>query len=261
MATDPVNNNSTSKIDKNLLKKTGVNVDAKILKELKETSIHAYKENGVLVREKAVDMILDNGTRINMPIPQKGAKIVKTGENNYDFEKLNHADINDTENSDFYNFMGCSNTNLYSTDDKDDWISIGNHADGTKSKAVTVLNFGSNTDLIDTAEGLETTVAETEYVGVWSNTKMLKFNRANGRHKDISLDENGKKVVKTYSHDGKLLKESYVNATERTLSDGYKIKTSPDGKEKWYFDPKGKQISGKEFLEAKHPYPVKKKEQ
>lgn len=69
----------------------------------------------------------------------------------------------------------------------------------------------------------------------------------NGRRMRSEVKEGKGRTTEFYSHDGKKLKESYVNAKEQVLADGYKIKTSPDGKEQWFYDPDGKPISKEEF--------------
>ncbi len=74
-----------------------------------------------------------------------------------------------------------------------------------------------------------------------------KSTTGNGR--TVKRDANG--VKQTYSHDGKQLKASYVNAKSYavTTKNGqkYTVKVSPDGNEKWYITPEGKSISEKDF--------------
>lgn len=73
-----------------------------------------------------------------------------------------------------------------------------------------------------------------------------KSSTGNGR--TVKRDADG--VKQTYSHDGKQLKDSYINAKSYTVTKSgqkYTVKISPDGKEKWYYDSNGKAISERDF--------------
>jgi hypothetical protein len=238
--------------DPKLIKECGVQFGEDTLKDLKEGNIHTYAANGVLKRETRYEATLTDGTRVSFP-KQRDAKIVKSGDNEYDFEKINDAQIAGTKDvSQTYNLMGCQFTSVDVRDDESDdnsrdTINIGNHEDGTKSEGNSV-----RTDEEDwVRKGLGHAYRNKGYV-IEDHDGLNADNALNGRTTKIS--NNGTK--KTYSHDGKLLKDSYVKADEKELSDGYSIKTSPDGTEKWYYDPSGKAISKKEFIEAKHPYKI-----
>lgn len=74
----------------------------------------------------------------------------------------------------------------------------------------------------------------------------------------VSSTGNGRKVkrnnngeLETYSHNGKKLKESYVNAKDYTFTDKngkkWTIKYNSETKEQWYFDSTGQAVSGKDF--------------
>ena len=231
-------------VDPNLVKESGVQFGEDTLKSLKRGSIMNKNDDGTMVRETQYEAVLSNGTMVFFPRQNKGAKIT-CYDNECDFEKLKNARIFDTDESDTYNLMGCQFSTVTCDYDKErDYISIGNHEDGTKSNGNEV--FVRKEDAVHIV-GKIYYPADVEE-GVIGESAGLKYGFVTKR--EYRADGT---VV---SHDGKLLKDSYVNAEERKMPDGYTIKTSPDRKEEWYFDPQGKSISIKEFANAKHPYKV-----
>jgi hypothetical protein len=250
-------NSGSNKPDQKLVQECGVQFGEGLLKRLESSSTYTTV-NGELKRETKYRATLTGGTTISFAKQQKGAKVVKSGEHEYDFEKLNDsAIIGAREEATIYNLMGCKFTYVDVQDNKPtdkscyDKVRIGDYEDGTKSEGNFVV-----TDECDSVEKGEGHISGKEGMIVSEHDDGLgTYNTLNSR--TIKVLNDGTK--KTYSHDGKLLKDSYVNAKERKLSDGYSIKTSQDGTEKWYYDPSGKPITPKEFIEAKHPYKIKVK--
>lgn len=176
-------------------------------------------------------------------------QIVKNKDGSIDFIGLNGAQIYDTSKDDMYNLMGCSFSDVFSNSHKDmDAITFANikdeHGNIVKNTGISVsVNAG---DFVDMHTGYKN-FTNGGYVFVDEDASTIKENIGNGRTKITDIDENYNKTVEYRSHDNKKLKESYVNAKEQVLADGYKIKTSPDGKEQWFFTPDGKQISKNVF--------------
>lgn len=226
-------------------------------KSVEPISIHNPSGNGAVKRVDGLKITLSNGATVELPKQGKGATIIKTANNEYDFEKLKDANIdamNVEENTySIYRLMGCQFSDISTINKASERIEIANHSDGTKSVETEAYydkrdNAYSHTNnlsglpdgwLADREDGSSNSGKEIEY----------------GRHKYIT-SKDGKETVEYTSHDDITLKESYVNATEKKFKDGYSVRTSPDGKSKWYFDPQGKPITPKEFVEAKHPYKV-----
>ena len=130
---------------------------------------------------------------------------------------------------------------------------IENYADGTKSIDTTAY-YDENDYAYSYTNSLDG-LPDGWLADIEDGTSISGQAIGYGRHK-YKTRKNGKETIEYESHDDKKLKESYVNAAEKKYKDGYSVRTSKDGKEKWYFDPKGKQITPKQFAEAKHPYKV-----
>lgn len=251
--------------DRTLLKKFNVKVQDDY-KSLEEISIHyGMLEKKSLERHDGLRITLSNGTKVELEKQnQKGAKIVKTDDAEYDFEKISNAQITPPleykEEKDGviigysnYNLMGCQNTFVDARNGNSENISIGNHQDGTPSKYNTVeLDEKDHIWPLSANIDSNSPKAKARYEEHNQNNGELLIDDKYGRKVRITND-NKKEYI---AHDGVKLKESYVSATEKKFKDGYSVRTSPDGKEKWYFDPKGKPITPKQFAEAKHPYKI-----
>ena len=239
MTTGPVNNNQRPSIDTNMVKRSGIQFGKGTLKSLEEVSIYNSKDR-TLQKEYQYNVELTNGTRIEL-MPQKpGAKIEIDGEYT-NFEKLENATISGTHDRDNYNLFGCKNAYVQvgDYDAKRDVVKIGDHPDGTKSENNNVAHDESDT--IDFA-GRAYFSGHNGYTMEF-NSEIIQDQYDTGRR----VEKEDDKPAKTYSHDGKLLKDSYVNAKEEKLPGGYTVKTSIGGEERWYFDPKGKPISEEQF--------------
>lgn len=245
-----------------------------VLKKLETRETRVKDSNGIFTTQVTYVATLSDGTVVEYPLqtPIVGKKgsmtypsVNKNKDGSIDFAGLTFAKITDTKNDDLYNVMGCSFTKVAANRGKDEDVINGGairHADGTilaNRDLVVDYNKGDSVSRLSSA-GASPKKREHDgtIAGTAGHSEMSLKNIEGTYSRDEQKVENGRTRVttgkyggdektKTYSHDNKLLKESYVNATEKVLADGYKVKTSPDGKEQWFYTPDGEQISKEEF--------------
>lgn len=189
--------------------------------------------------------------------------IKRNKDGSIDFNGLRNAQITDTTQNDKYNIMGCSHTSVSADRGKDsDVIDAGSIklSDGTiKGSERIIIDYNKGDQVADMSASLnfhevrehDGSIEFTQYYqgmkdireAYEKNVEHLEYGRK--RVTKFSAEKGYSSTV--YAHDDVPLKESYVNATEKVLADGYRIKTSPDGKEQWFYTPDGKSISKEEF--------------
>lgn len=243
------------------------------LKKL-ETREERYKdENGVFKTITLYKATLTDGTVVEYqkqdPIKDsnggfKQPSIKKNKDGSIDFEGLQKATIRDTTKNDKYNIIGCKNVDVFADNHGSDSDLIDDAnlqlEDGTiieNDRVGIFYNEGDKvTNLYSGYSSCGTYIQEKEHDGFIRVRNTVNEGREmrdvqfleQGRKKVTEVANGGDKITtEVYSHDGKPLKESYLNATEQVLLDGYKIKTSPDGKEQWFYDPDGNPISLEKF--------------
>lgn len=260
--------------------KTGGLIFAKgTLKNL-ETKEERYKDkDGVFQTKTVYKATLTDGTVVEYekqkPIKgDKGAyhqpQILKNKDGSFDFEGLQHAKIYDTAKNDKYNIIGGKDVIVKANRGNDeDVIDNANLrlSDGTTLRSIDVwigYNKGDKVaDLYSKTSSVNTPQTKshdgvmlfendllTDHLGTTEPTAvfgMREIEYLENKRQRITETTEQSTVSATYSHDGKKLREDYVNATEQVLADGYKIKTSPDGKTQWFYTPDGKAISKEEF--------------
>ena len=237
--------------------------------EVKEERVKDYR--GVFKTSTTYVATLNDGTVVKYPeqkpIEYKDGseppKIKRNKDGSIDFIGLQDAKIIDTPKNDKYNLIGCSG--IVSADnyknDKDvidgAFLEVAPHAGNFQGNHIFIHYNKGDAVFEPSQHSLPPKVKE--YDGSIDgyqtrNEENVSFGHSyeelyleNGRERRIDKLDGDIKNTAVYSHDGKKLKESYVNATEKVLEDGYKIKTSPDGKEQWFYTPDGKAISKKEF--------------
>lgn len=186
-------------------------------------------------------------------------EIKKNNDGSFDFIGLYRANIKDTPKDDMYNLLGCHFTHVDASGGNDkDKIDIANLPAHNSDCVRVEYNKGDEvtSPMLPFTEQLKVKEHDGYVSGAYGQFEFESESIGNGRKRETIRNGkvyNGigagetKRETNIYSHDGKRLKESYVNAKEQTLADGYKIKTSPDGKEQWFFAPDGKQISKETF--------------
>ncbi|MCM1009817.1 MAG: hypothetical protein NC390_02925 [Fusobacterium sp.] len=186
--------------------------------------------------------------------------VKKNKDGSFDFTGLQNAKINDTPKDDMYYLLGCQFTSVNIERGKDkDVIEIGNirDANGKLHESADIRVRYNKGDKVGTPMQ---PVSEKEYNGVIGvrdgqyelQTDSIGYGRNKVTVTKKEWDSKGNDEIITdtptyYSHAGIELKESYVNAKEQTLADGYRIRTSQDGKEQWFYAPDGKLISKETF--------------
>ena len=260
--------------------KTGGLIFSKgVLKNL-ETKEERYKDkDGVFQTKVVYKATLTDGTVVEYEKqpPLKGEngayqqpQIRKNKDGSFDFEGLQHAVISDTAKNDKYNIIGCNDVVLKANEGNDkDVIDNANLrlSDGTiiKNSDVWVgYNKGDevadlysktssgNTPQTKSHDGVMSlqSIMLTDHLGTSELTVvpgMREVEYLENKRQRVTETTEQSTVSATYSHDGIKLREDYLNATEQVLADGYKIKTSPDGKNQWFYTPDGKAISKEEF--------------
>ncbi len=227
-----------------------------------ETKEERYKDgDGVFQTRTLYKATLTDGTVVEYEKqnPVKGEKgaykqpqIRKNKDGSFDFEGLQWARIDDTAKNNKYNIIGCDLVFVNADRGKDkDVIDHANLRldDGTiiENSGVSILyNKGDEVTDFDSRVGSPHGKLHDGEMWVDSDGGLEEEYVELGRVRRTEATEEGTVSV-TYSHDGKKLREDYVNATEQVLADGYKIKTSPDGKVQWFYTPDGKAISKEEF--------------
>lgn len=198
----------------------------------------------------------------DQPLPSENdgimPEIKKNKDGSFDFIGLYNVQIKDTPKDDMYNLLGCQFTHVDAARGKDkDKIDIANLSGHNSSDVRINYNKGDSvtSPMLPFSETLDQKEYNGEILGTYGDieieTESVGYGRERrtvrkGKSNDFFAAETSSETV-VYSHDGKKLKSSYVNAKEQVLPDGYKIKTSPDGKEQWFFAPDGKQISKETF--------------
>ena len=167
--------------------------------------------------------------------------IKRNKDGSIDFNGLRHAIILDTSKNDKYNIMGCSDTAVGAGLGKDsDVINAGpiKLPDGTI--------IGNEEIFIDYNEGDQVAgMYAASSPEVREHDGKIKFTQYYQGMKDIreAYEENYEHLEEGFNRATK----SYVNVTDEVFVDGYRIKTSLDGKEQWFYTPDGKSISKEEF--------------
>lgn len=260
-------------------KKTGgVEFGEGTLRKLTSKEKRVKDDNGVFQKYIEYTAILTDGTVVKYeaqkPLMGKnGAElqpsIKKNKDGSFDFTGLRCAVIKDTPKNDLYNLLGCEFTEVHAARGKDkDVIDVANVEleDGTVIANDGISIAYNANDAVSEIFYPMGSPKEQEYDGEifgrssrgsYEEGKNLKKyeqpfsirkdNIGNGRVKYTEEEFGEGRSIEYVAHDGTKLKESYVNAKEQVLADGYKIKTSPDGKEQWFYTPDGKTISKAEF--------------
>jgi hypothetical protein len=217
-----------------------------MLRDLKKSDVFTTSKDGTTTTKTLYTATLTNGSIMQFEKQQDGARVVFRQPNapslcGLTIEKINDATIIDSNNKDdSYNLYGCKNTTIVNNDKGTtskgitNTVKLWNHEDGTKSE---------NNKVVSKSYMSLSIVAKNDAMAIGYSSSTISENQNR-----LELeDANGGK--KTYSNTHGALKESYVNAKNEVVN-GYTRKTSPDGKEKWYYDPKGNPISERQFNEA-----------
>lgn len=244
--------------------KTGGIIFSKDALRKLETKEVRYKDNdGVFQTKTVYKATLTDGTVVEYekqePVEgEKGAyqqpQIRKNKDGSFDFEGLRRAVIYDTAKNDKYNIIGCKNVSV-EADRGEDKDVIDNAKlrldDGTilDNRNVSIhYNKGDKVTDLNTRVGIPESKLHDGSISLEFNGMYEYEDVGYGRTRKTHSTFGGSEIdAATYSHDGIELREDYVNATEQVLADGYKIKTSPDGKVQWFYTPDGKAISKEEF--------------
>lgn len=243
--------------------KTGGVVFAKgTLKSFESKEVRTKDEHGIFRINTVYVATLTDGTVVTYhkqaPIDDKNGNlqmpaIKRNKDGSIDFIGLRGAEITDTPKNDKYNLIGSEiavKANNYNDRDIIDGAFLDlSHGKGTSLRGNDVkIEYNKGDMVFDPSEHSKLPEVK-DYDGYILGMQGLSIERQfiENRRTRRTVTENGIENTAVYSHDDIELKESYVNATEKVLADGYKIKTSPDGKEQWFYTPDGKPISKKEF--------------
>jgi hypothetical protein len=195
------------KVDQKALQECGVTFEKGTLYELKKESAFTYGKDGEARTEIYYEATLSSGSIMRFE-KQNGAKVTEY-DDGYGFEKLNNAEINGSNsNTKNYYMIGCTDSKIDVKNEPNDnrpgnKVYIANHEDGTKSNGNTVI--GDDSDAVNKFNATATTVGNR--IIHEEDNKLVTEDPVTKRKIEVSTAD-GKQ--KTYSHDGKQLKESYV---------------------------------------------------